>query len=75
MGPALLFCRFNVLGIVVLPGVPLVPQKFGIHPLGGSVAVPLRLFDAIPVGLAGLVVSCVILGLGHVEKRVRPRLR
>lgn len=29
--PALLFRWFNVLGVVVLPGVPLVPQKLGIH--------------------------------------------
>ena len=35
------------------------------YPFGGSVAVLLRLLDAILVGLVGLVVSCVVLRLGH----------
>ena len=49
----------------MLPRVPLVPQKLWIHPFGGSVAVPLWLFDAILVGLVGLVVSGVVLRLSH----------
>jgi len=35
------------------------------YPFGGSVAMPLWLFDAILVGLVGLVVSGVVLRLCH----------
>jgi hypothetical protein len=60
----LLGTRLNSL-VVVLPCIPLVPQKLRIHPFGGSVAVLAWLLDAILVGLEGLVVSGVILRLCH----------
>ena len=43
-----------------------------VYPFGGSVAVPLRLLDAVPVGLSGLVVGGVILRLGHLCKSKNP---
>lgn len=46
--------------LVVLPSVPLIPQKLGVHPFGGSVAMPPGLLDVIYVGLVELVMCCVI---------------
>ena len=57
--------------LVVLPRVPLIPQKLGIHPFGGSVAMPLGFLDAVFVGLVGLIVRCVILRLCHLEGKVK----
>jgi len=57
--------------LVVLPRVPLIPQKLGIHPFGGSVAMPLGFLDAVFVGLVGLIVCCVILRLCHLKAKVK----
>merc|ERR1719265_810039 len=43
----------------------LVPQKLAVHPSGGHLLVALRFLDAIPVGLAILIVVGVVLGLRH----------
>ena len=45
------------------------------YPFGGSVAMPLWLFDAILVGLVGLVVSGVVLRLCHLCNSMHKMLR
>jgi hypothetical protein len=46
---------------VVLLGELHVPEELGVHPLGAHVSLPLGLFDAVPVGLVGGVVSARVL--------------
>ena len=43
----------------------MVPQKLGIHPFGGGVAVLSGFLDSILVGFVGLVVGSVVLRLRH----------
>lgn len=49
----------------MLPCIPLVPQKLGIHPFGGSVSVPPGLLDSVLMSLVRLVVGGVVLRLRH----------
>ena len=53
--------------VVVLPGIPLIPEELGVHPFGGGVSVPPRFLDAILVSLVGLVVSGMVLRLCHLR--------
>lgn len=72
----LLFVGNRLSGLIVmLPGIPLVPQELRIHPFGGGVAVLAGLLDAVLVGLVRLIVSCVILRLRHLRKVKRSCLR
>lgn len=50
---------------VVLLRVSLVPEELGVHTLARDVLVLLRLLDAVPVRLIGLVVRRVVFRLGH----------
>lgn len=61
--------------LVMLPRIPLVPQKLRVHPLGGAVAMLAGLLDPVSVGLVGLVVGSVILRLRHPEESERTMLR
>jgi len=49
-------------------------RRRGEYPFGGSVAMPLWLFDAILVGLVGLVVSGVVLRLCHLCNSMKNKL-
>ena len=48
----------------------LVAKELGIHTLGRHLAKLRLLLDSVPVGLLVLVVVGVVLGLGHLEKKI-----
>ena len=51
--------------LVVLLAVSLVSQELWVHSLSAGVFMLLRLLNTVPMVLVRLVVSCMVLGLGH----------